>query len=96
MSSYNGPAVLITNEGREHPVTANLHTTSHGLRTGWAGTLSVPANQQPAELMNLSRGRLRLQDEREGEFLRPDIGDWLGSPPQSFQITIVGSGDEPF
>ncbi|WP_159041470.1 hypothetical protein [Streptomyces sp. WM4235] len=56
----------------------------------------MPANQQLAELMNLSQGRLKLQDERKGKFVRPAVGDWLGSPQGSFRIKVVGSGDKPF
>ncbi|MFJ6934457.1 hypothetical protein [Streptomyces sp. NPDC101132] len=95
MSSYRGPAILITDEGREFQVTANLQGMSAGLRTSWAGTLSVPNISQPAEMTNLPAGRIRI-GEHEGAFIRPNIRDWLGSPPGTFQITIEGNGDAPF
>ena len=95
MNSYNGPAVLITDDGREYPVTARLASHPSGLRTSWAGTLSVPHSSQPAEMTNLPTGRVRI-GHREAAFIRPDISDWLGSPPGTFQISIQGNGDEPF
>ncbi|MFI8106281.1 hypothetical protein [Streptomyces sp. NPDC086023] len=95
MSSYRGPAILITVDGREYEVTAHLRKAPNGLRTSWGGTLSVPISQRPAELSTLTVGRVRL-GTNEGAFVRPDISDWLGSPPNVFQITIEGNGDEPF
>lgn len=95
MSSYRGSAVLIADAGRELLVTAHLQDGLSSLRTSWAGTLSVPNSSQPAEMANLATGRIRI-DEREGAFIRPDIGDWLGSPPGTFRITIEGNGDAPF
>ncbi|MER6484103.1 hypothetical protein ABT264_11245 [Streptomyces virginiae] len=95
MNSYSGPAVLITDAGREYPVTANLASHPSGLRTSWEGTLSVPHSSQPAEMVNLQAGKIRI-GQREGAFIRPDIGDWLGSPPGTMRISIKGSGDEPF
>ncbi|MET7711016.1 hypothetical protein [Streptomyces sp. NPDC005407] len=96
MNTFRGAATLITDEGRELPVTANLRQGPVGLHTRWGGTLSVPHHQQPIELTNLQTGRLRIGDGQEAAFVRPDISDWMGSPAGLFQITIEGNGDAPF
>lgn len=96
MTTYKGPVTVVTEEGREIPVTANLqkgHTG--GGRTSWGGTLSLPANQQPIELTNLQQGTLRVGED-DARFIRPDISDWLGSPTGQFQIEILGNGEAPF
>jgi hypothetical protein len=95
MSTYSGPAALILENGRELPVTADLAQTSFGRRTSWSGTLSVPDQSKPIEMVNLQQGVLRI-DQEEGSFVRPDISDWLDSPTASFRIRIDGNGDAPF
>lgn len=96
MSNHRESATLITDEGRELPVTANLHKGSAGLLTTWGGTLSVPADQRSVELTNLAQGRIRTRDGQESAFVRPNTSDWLGSPASLFQMTIEGNGDAPF
>ncbi|MFF3247368.1 hypothetical protein ACFYWY_27430 [Streptomyces sp. NPDC002870] len=96
MSNLRESATLTTDEGRELPVTANLHKGSAGLHTVWSGTLSVPAHERSTELLNLRQGRLRFENGQEAAFIRPDTSDWRGSPAGLFQITIEGNGDAPF
>lgn len=92
MSAYQGPAIIVLDNGRELAVTANLRKDATNT---WEGVLSVPDQSKPIELLNLPEGKLRI-GEREGSFVRPDISDWMGSPAGLFQITIEGNGDAPF
>ncbi|MGW2048521.1 hypothetical protein ACWCPF_25565 [Streptomyces sp. NPDC001858] len=94
MSTYTGPAALILDNGRELPVTASLTQVAVGRRTSWSGTLTVPDQSKPIEMVNLQQGTLRT-DRGQGDFIRPDISDWLDSPAGQFRIRIEGNGDAP-
>ncbi|MCX5522571.1 hypothetical protein OG342_06800 [Streptomyces bobili] len=95
MTTYRGEASLILDNGRELAVTANLTKTALAGRTDWSGTLSVPDQSKPIEMVNLQQGTLRT-GHGEGMFVRPDISDWLDSPAGQFRIRIDGNGDAPF
>lgn len=95
MSAYRGEASLILDNGRELSVTADLTKTSAAGRTDWGGTLAVPDQSKPIEMVNLQQGTLRTE-RGEGRFVRPDISDWLDSPAGQFRISILGNGDVPF
>ena len=90
MSVYNGQAVILTEDDMEVPVSASLHHDRSGLRTAWSGTLT-PADD-PQQVLNLTKGRLRLPDGREADFLRPNTSDWVGTN----RLTIIGQNDAPF
>jgi hypothetical protein len=92
MSSFRGDASLILDNGRELPVTANL---SKDQNDTWSGTLTVPDQSKPIEMVNLQHGTLRTE-HGECPFVRPDISDWLDSPTGQFRIRIEGNGDAPF
>jgi hypothetical protein len=91
MSTYDGQAVLVTEDGTEVAVTAKLHGDSQG----WSGTLETPAHRK-RDLLNLTTGRLRIKDKGEGAFVRPDTSDWIDSPASLFKMRIMGNGDAPF
>jgi len=95
MTTYKGNASLILDSGRELAVTANLTGAANAGRADWGGTLSVPDQSKPIEMVNLRGGVLRTE-HGEARFVRPDISDWLGSTPGRFEITILGDGDAPF
>lgn len=95
MNDYRGAAALLLDDGRELAVSANLTKTAVAGRTDWQGTLSVPDQSKPIEMVNLQQGTLRTE-HGEGQFVRPDIGDWLDSPAGQFRIRILGNGDAPF
>lgn len=95
MSTYRGEASLILDTGRELTVTADLTQTVQGGRTDWGGTLTVPDQSKPIEMVNLQQGTLRTE-HGEGQFVRPDIADWLDSPAGQFRIRILGNGNAPF
>lgn len=91
MNTYNGPAVLITKDDVEIPVTIRLRQYPDGLRTAWRGTVTPPADDLQ-HLLNLSEGQLRLPDGTEAAFLRNSISDWVGTN----RLTINGQGEAPY
>lgn len=91
MSSYDGQAVITSEDGAETAVTANLAQYRSGLRTSWGGTLT-PAADDLQRMLNLTEGTLRLPNGHEAQFLRPDTSDWLARK----QLTVIGQGDAPF
>jgi hypothetical protein len=91
MSGYNGPAVIITEDDTEVLVTANLRRYRAGLRTDWSGTLA-PSADALRQLANLTKGRLRLPDGNEADFLRPDTSHWVTSK----RLAIIGQDEAPF
>ncbi|PAZ15695.1 hypothetical protein CLM62_12930 [Streptomyces sp. SA15] len=95
MSTHRGTAVLLLEDGREFDVAADLTKTILNGRTIWGGTLSVPDQSKPIELMNLQQGIVRIGGA-EGAFNRTDISDWLDSPAGLFRIRVEGNGDAPF
>ena len=95
MNNYRGDASLILDNGRAFPVAADLAKTILGGRTVWSGTLSVPDQSKPVEVMNVQQGSVRTP-HGEGKFIRQDISDWLDSPAGQFRIRIEGNGDAPF
>jgi hypothetical protein len=91
MSTYEGQALIITEDKMEFPVTANISSQRGGLRSGWGGTLT-PASDALQQLANLTEGRVRLPDGTEAEFLRPDTSDWVHTK----RLAITGQGEAPF
>jgi hypothetical protein len=91
VTTYNGPAVLLTEEEAEIPVTARLTSYRDELRTSWRGSLT-PTADGLQQVLNLFKGRLRLPDGTEAEFLRPDTSDWVSTK----QLTILGQDEPPF
>ena len=95
MTIYQGPAVLVTDEGEEFTVGADLRSRLAG-HASWGGRLLVQGEHWNTLKNKVSGYRLRLPDGREGEFLRTQTDDRprvLGSP---FHYNIVGNGDVPF
>jgi hypothetical protein len=90
MDAYDGPAVMITEDDAEVPVGASLRGGHSGLRAVWGGTLRPADGLQ--EVLNLTKGRLRLPDGREASFLRPNTSDWVGTG----RLSIIGQNDAPF
>jgi hypothetical protein len=91
MNTYNGQAVIVTEDDAEIAVTAALRRHRNGLRTDWSGTLA-PATESLRKLANLTGGRVRLPNGKEASFLRPDTSDWVTSK----RLTIIGQDDAPF
>jgi len=91
VSTYNGQALIITEDETEVPVTANLSSYRDGLRTAWRGALA-PAPGDLQQLSNLTEGRLRLTDGTEADFLRSDTSDWV----RTKRLTVIGQGEAPF
>jgi hypothetical protein len=91
MATYSSEAVLICEDGTEIPVTVNLSSYRTGLRTDWGGTV-IAAPDGLREMLNLAKGRLRLPDGTEAEFLRPDTSDWVGTD----RLSISGQDEPPF
>ncbi len=90
MNAYNGQA-LVTVDDMEVPVNANLSSYRDGLRPEWGGMLTPTPDGLP-QLLNLTKGRLRLADGTEADFLRSDTSDWVSTQ----RLTIIGQGEAPF
>jgi hypothetical protein len=95
MSTYRGPAVLITDEGVEFTVGANLSGQSRP-RPHWSGTLTI-AGQHWDAVKNKGKGfRLRIGN-REAPFHRPNPSEMPPSSPESsFWIRVLGDDHAPF
>jgi hypothetical protein len=95
MATYQGPAVLLTYDGCEFTVGADLRSRQDG-RVSWFGRLLVPGEHWD-DLKNRVDGfRLRLQDSREGAFIRAQTNDRPSSPGSPFFYNIIGNGEAPF
>lgn len=92
MTTYNGPAVLLINDGRQFDTAANLAKDSSGT---WQGTLTFRDQELVPVLLNVDDGHV-LVDGRPGEFIRPDRADWTVNDGNPFIIRILGNGDAPF
>lgn len=95
MSMYQGRAVLITDEGAELAVGADLRSRQDGLES-WFGRLTVPGEHWEALKNKVSGCRLRLDTRKEGEFIRTQTNDRPRTPGSPFFYNIVGNGDAPF
>jgi hypothetical protein len=91
MTTYNGKALIICEDGTKMPVTANLSSYSSGLLTSWSGPVTA-APDGLREMSNLTKGRLRFPDGKEAEFLRPDTSDWV----HTNRLSITGQDEAPF
>lgn len=91
MTTYRGKALLICEDGTEIPVTVSLSSYRTGLRTDWGGTVTA-APDDLRKMLNPAKGRLRLPDGTEAEFLRPDTSDWVGTD----RLSISGQAEPPF
>lgn len=95
MATYNGPAVVISNDGTEYPVTTTLTTSTNGYLTGWNGQLAVPlATFQ--DLLGQDDGRIRLQNGSEGRIQFGESSTDMTQESSVTHIEIFGSGDAPF
>jgi hypothetical protein len=95
MAIYQGPAVLITDEGAEFTVGADLRSRQDRLES-WFGRLTIPGEHW-GDLKNKADGyRLRLPDGTEGAFIRTQTNDSPRTPGSPFFYNIVGNGDAPF
>ncbi|MFF0736923.1 hypothetical protein ACFYVK_35580 [Streptomyces chartreusis] len=95
MSIYQGRAVLITNEGTEFTVGADLRSRQDG-RESWFGRLTVPGEHWDALKNKVDGYRLRLDTGQEGEFIRTQTNDRPRTPGSPFFYNIIGNGDAPF
>ena len=95
MSTYQGRAILITDEGVEIAVGAQLRSWQDR-RESWGGRLTVDGEFWDV-LKNKDKGfRLRLDTGREAMFDRPHTDDRPRFPGAPFFYTVMGYGDVPF
>jgi hypothetical protein len=95
MAIYQGPAVLITDEGAEFTVGADLRSRLAGLES-WGGRLLVQGEHWDVLKNKVSGYKLRLPDGSEGDFLRTQTDDHPRTAGSPFHYNIVGNGDAPF
>lgn len=95
MSTHRGSAVVITDDGAEFTVGANLAKRSNPLES-WAGTLTIAGRYWDA-VKNKDKGfQLRIGD-REAPFQRPNPNELPPATPDTpFVIRILGDGHAPF
>lgn len=95
MSIYQGPAVIVTDEGPEITVGADLRSRTDGLES-WHGRLLVQGEHWN-ELKNKVDGyRLRLPSGKESAFIRTNTNDRPRTQGAPFFYNIVGNDDAPF
>jgi hypothetical protein len=95
MGMYQGRAVLITDEGVELAVGADLRS-QQGERASWFGRLTVPGEHWDDLKNKVSGYRLRLDSGKEGEFIRTQTDDRPRTPGSPFFYNIVGNSAAPF
>ncbi|WP_171115521.1 MULTISPECIES: hypothetical protein [unclassified Streptomyces] len=96
MSTYQGRAILITDEGVEIAVGAQLRSWRDGRRASWGGRLTIDGEYWDI-LKNKDEGlRLRLTNGNEATFNRPHKQDIPAFPGAPFFFTVMGDGDVPF
>jgi hypothetical protein len=86
MTTYNGPAVLLLDDGRQFDTTADLAKDARG---SWRGTLTFHDESLFPVLLNADEGHV-LVDGRPGEFIRPDRNDWTINNGSPFIMQIPG------
>lgn len=89
MSTYEGPAIIISN-GAESPVTVQLHTYRDGGLRGWRG-VGYP-DEPGAPDISLDMAKIRLPDGREAD---ADVS-FDFRPRHITPLDITGSGRPPF
>ncbi|WP_405673300.1 hypothetical protein [Streptomyces sp. NBC_01530] len=92
MTTYQGRAVLLVDDGRQFYTTADLAKDAAGT---WQGTLAFHDEALVPVLLNVDSGHV-LVDGRPGEFIRPDRSDWTVNGGSPFVIRVLGSGEAPF
>jgi len=92
MTTYQGPAVLLLDDGRQFGTEADLTKDSSG---SWRGTLTFRDQALVPVLLSIEDGHV-LVDGRPGEFIRPDRSDWTINNGNPFIMRILGSGEAPF
>ncbi|MGC5534196.1 hypothetical protein [Streptomyces sp. SR-10] len=95
MAIYQGPAVLVTDEGSEITIGADLRSRTDG-REEWMGRLLIQGEHWDALKNRTSGYRLRLPSGKEGAFLRTQTNDRPQAAGSPFFYSIVGDGDAPF
>ena len=94
MSTYQGRAILITDEGHEIVVGAQLRSLQ-GRRESWGGRLTIEGEHWDT-LKNKDEGlKLRLNNN-VATFYRPHKQDIPAFPGAPFFFTVMGDGDVPF
>ena len=95
MSTYRGPAVLITDDGDEFTVGANLASRVNGLES-WGGKLTI-GGQYWDLVKNRDKGFTLRIGQREAPFMRPNPSEMPpAGPDAAFFVTILGSDNAPF
>jgi hypothetical protein len=92
MTTYNGPATLLAEDGRKFDTEARLSKDDAG---SWSGTLTFRDTTFYRDLLNTTDGHL-LVNGQPGEFIRPDTSDWTANPSGPGLMRILGSGPAPF
>ena len=95
MSIYQGRAILITDEGVEIAVGAQLRSWQ-GRRESWGGRLTIDGEHWETLKDKDEHLRLRLTNGNEATFNRPHKQDIPAFPGAPFFFTVLGNGDVPF
>lgn len=86
--SYQGPATLITGDGAEFDVDADLYVDSDGGMKTWLGAVTVAADTSGPALLAVER--LRLPDGREGRIIVSAVTVGSGL------VDVQGAGPAPW
>lgn len=92
MTTFQGPAAVIAEDGSETAANARLRKDASGT---WEGTLAVTSEDEWTSVRNLMQARLRLPDGSEGAFVVPSLPGPF-SPGAGGTMRIEGNGAAPF
>ncbi|GAB2611423.1 hypothetical protein GCM10027168_50340 [Streptomyces capparidis] len=96
MTTYTGPATVVTGDGTHIPVTAELHSGADEDLTDWGGTLAPAPGTSPLPLFSASRGTLRLPDGSEAGFITTNTSATATRHGPDTALDILGEGAAPF
>lgn len=95
MSDYEGPAVLVTEEGDSIPINARLSKGRSGGLESWSGGIDAI---EEADAFKLSPGDVSIQmpDGTVGRALITNASVTMNSSGTSFSTRLLGNGAAPF
>lgn len=92
--SYNGPATLILENGREVEVQAHFVTGNDQYLESWSGYLT--AENRVALLNAVGNGQIRLPDGRQADLLVKNVRTVHRGNEVTTHAEVLGSGDRPY
>jgi hypothetical protein len=95
MNSYEGPAVLVTEDGTSIPINVRFRKSESGGLQSWEGAIAATME---ADAFSLAPGdvAIRMPDGTEGRALISNASVSMDSSGTNFSTRILGNGPAPF